>query len=44
LQLQLPRDFQLVKDAPRVATFQLLPGDFAPDGLGLPVPAAGPRE
>jgi hypothetical protein len=36
LQLQLPRDFQLAQDAPRVVAFELLPGDFVPDGLGMP--------
>ena len=43
LQLQLPRDFQLAQEAPRVVPFRLDPGDFAPEGLGLPVPAATPR-
>lgn len=36
LQLQLPRDFTLAQEVPRVVAFELLPGDFAPDGLGLP--------
>ncbi|MFO0929269.1 MAG: hypothetical protein U0736_19965 [Gemmataceae bacterium] len=36
LQLQLPRDFQLTQDAPRVIAFELLPGDFVPDGLAPP--------
>jgi hypothetical protein len=36
LQLQLPKDFQLAQEAPRVVAFELLPGDFAPDGLGMP--------
>jgi hypothetical protein len=43
LQLQLPKDFQLVQEAPRVVPFRLDPGDFTPEGLGLPVPAAVPR-
>lgn len=38
LQIQLPRDFQLAQDAPRVVAFELLPGDFVPDGLGMPSP------
>lgn len=44
LQLQLPRDYQLAHDAPRVIAFELLPGDFVPDGLGTPTapaPSAG---
>ena len=36
LQLQLPGGFQLVQDPPRVVAFQLLPGDFNPEGLGMP--------
>jgi hypothetical protein len=40
LQIQLPGGFQLAQDAPRVAAFELLPGDFVPDGLGMPAPAA----
>lgn len=36
LQLQLPRDFQLAHEPPRVIAFELLPGDFVPDGLGMP--------
>lgn len=46
LRLHLPRDFQLARDAPRVVTFELLPGDSHLDGLGLPfpvVPAVSPR-
>jgi hypothetical protein len=35
LQLQLPREFQLVDDVPRVVTFRLQPADFlAPPALG----------
>src|SRR5205823_4725591 len=36
LQLQLPRDFALAQEAPRVVAFELLPGDFVPGGLGMP--------
>jgi hypothetical protein len=36
LQLQLPKDFQLAQDPPRVLTFTLVPGDWAPEGLGIP--------
>ena len=36
LQLQLPSGFQLVQEPPRVVAFQLLPGDFNPEGLGMP--------
>lgn len=42
LQIQLPRDFQLTHEPPRVAAFELLPGDFMPEGLGLPTPATSP--
>ncbi|MGL4551413.1 MAG: hypothetical protein ACRC33_09520 [Gemmataceae bacterium] len=35
LVVQLPAEFQLVGDPPKVS-FELLPGDFNPDGLGLP--------
>jgi hypothetical protein len=41
LQLQLPREFQLAQDPPRVVAFELVPGDFAPEGLGMPAPAPG---
>jgi hypothetical protein len=34
LQLQLPRDFQLAEEAPRVIAFELQPADFVPLGLG----------
>jgi hypothetical protein len=34
LQIQLPRDFQLAQDPPRVVAFELVPGDFVPGGLG----------
>jgi hypothetical protein len=40
LQIQLPKEFQLAHDPPRVVAFELLPGDFAPDGLGMPAPPA----
>lgn len=33
LQVQLPRDFSLVQELPRLA-FQLVPADFVPKGLG----------
>lgn len=36
LQLQLPKDFQLTGNPPRVIAFELLPGDFTPKGLGMP--------
>jgi hypothetical protein len=39
LQIQLPKDYQLAQEVPRVVTFELLPGDFRPDGLGMPAPA-----
>jgi hypothetical protein len=42
LQLQLPKDFALAKEAPRVVAFELLPGDFVPDGLGMPPAAPAP--
>jgi hypothetical protein len=42
LQLQLPREFQLAQDPPRVVAFELLPGDFVPEGLGLSAPPAAP--
>jgi hypothetical protein len=38
LQLQLPKDFQLAQEAPRVVAFELLPGDVMLEGLGMPVP------
>jgi hypothetical protein len=38
LLLQLPEGFQLAQEAPRVVAFELLPGDFVPDGLGMPAP------
>lgn len=34
LQLQLPKDFQLAEEVPRVVTFELQPADFVPKGLG----------
>jgi hypothetical protein len=43
LQLQLPKGFQLAEEAPRGIKFELMPGDFVPEGLGLPVPPAGPH-
>ena len=42
LQLQLPKDFQLAQEPLRVLGFELLPGDFAPDGLGTPGAAPSP--
>ena len=42
LQLQLPGGFQLVQEPPRVVAFQLLPGDFNPEGLGMPGPSSSP--
>lgn len=43
LQIQLPKEFQLAHDPPRVVAFELLPGDFMPDGLGMPAaPATSP--
>jgi hypothetical protein len=39
LQLQLPKDFQLVGDAPRVVAFELLPADFVPMPLGSLTPS-----
>jgi hypothetical protein len=41
LQLQLPKDFTLAQDPPRVIPFRLDPGDFSPEGLGIPAPAGG---
>jgi hypothetical protein len=37
LVVQLPPEFQLVGDPPKVS-FELLPGDFNPEGIGLPTP------
>jgi hypothetical protein len=34
LAIQLPKDFQLAQDPPRVVAFELVPGDFVPGGLG----------
>jgi hypothetical protein len=34
IQLQLPRDFQLADDPPRVIAFELVPGDFVPKTMG----------
>jgi hypothetical protein len=42
LQLQLPKDFQLAQEPPRVVAFELIPADFAPDGVGMPASASGP--
>ncbi len=43
LQIQLPRDFQLAQDPPRVIAFELLPADFLPDSLGMPsIPSSTP--
>jgi hypothetical protein len=33
LQIQLPRDFQLAQEDPRVVAFELLPADFVPSGI-----------
>jgi hypothetical protein len=41
LQLQLPREFQLAQDPPRVVAFMLQPGDWTPGGLGMPAPVSG---
>lgn len=39
LQLQLPKDFTLLQEPPRVVAFELLPADFVPRGLTpLPTP------
>ncbi len=38
LQIEYPREYQLAQEAPRVVAFELLPGDFVPDGLGMPAP------
>jgi hypothetical protein len=38
LQLQLPKDFTLVQEPPRVIAFELLPADFVPRGLNPPTP------
>jgi hypothetical protein len=37
LQLQLPKDFTLMQEPPRVIAFELLPADFVPRGLA-PMP------
>ena len=34
LQIQLPKDFQVAAEPPRVVAFELLPNDFIPGGLG----------
>jgi hypothetical protein len=43
LQLQLPRDFQIVKESapPSVVAFELLPGDFFPEGAVVPAVPSG---
>jgi hypothetical protein len=38
VQLQLPKDFQLADDPPRVIAFELVPADFVPKTLGRPSP------
>ena len=38
LQLQLPKDFQLVDDVPRTFSFLLEKGDFIPKGMGAGAP------
>ncbi|MBY0229914.1 MAG: hypothetical protein K2W96_11585, partial [Gemmataceae bacterium] len=43
VQVQLPQGWALAQEPPRNVSFELLPGDFKPDGLGLPSPAT-PRE
>ena len=34
LQLQLPKDFQLAEEPPRVIAFELVPADFVPKNMG----------
>ena len=34
VQLQLPKDFQLADDPPRVIAFELVPADFVPKNMG----------
>ncbi len=34
LQIQLPKDFQLAQEPPRVVAFELMPADFVPKGMG----------
>ncbi len=41
LQLQLPKEFQLAQDPPRVVAFELLPPNIL-EGLGMPEPATAP--
>jgi hypothetical protein len=38
LQIQLPREFSLAEDAPRVIGFELVPADFIPRGLNAMQP------
>jgi hypothetical protein len=38
LQIQLPRDFQLVQEPPREVAFELLPAEFTPKGPGALAP------
>jgi hypothetical protein len=38
LQIQLPRDFQLAQNLPRVVAFELLPADFVPPKMGTRPP------
>ena len=38
LQLQLPKDFQLADDPPRVLAFELVPADFVPKNMGRTSP------
>jgi hypothetical protein len=42
LQVHLPPGFKLEQPPPGNASFDLLPGDFNPDGLGLPRPGGAP--
>ena len=39
VQLQLPKDFELVQDPPRGVSFQLVPADFASRGADNAIPA-----
>jgi hypothetical protein len=38
VQLQLPKDFQLADDPPRVIAFELVPADFVPKNMGRTSP------
>lgn len=39
VQIQLPKDFELVQGPPRGVSFQLVPADNLPSGLNSPIPA-----